>query len=101
MKRFVMRPSDSRSITRVVVDGDYEIELAQLHSVMQRIQRSLQSIPEAEQTYVSNALLNLAVCRMLREAGDQRTATVLIRLADVVLETNAPPPSHAAIDLTA
>lgn len=86
-------------MTRVVVDGDLDLEVAELHAVMQRIRNSLNRIPESQRMYVGNALLNLAICRMLRETGNQRTATVLIRLVDAVLEHEHPPPPEAPIDL--
>lgn len=91
--------SNSNCITRVVVDGDQHIEIAELQSVMQRIRQSLQHIPESQRVYVGNALLNLAVCRMLHDAGSERTATILIRLVDAVLEQEQPPSSEIAIDL--
>lgn len=86
-------------MTRVVVDGDLDLEVAELQSVMQRIRDSLHHIPESQRMYVGNALLNLAICRMLRETGKQRTATVLIRLVDAVLDHEQPPPPEAPIDL--
>lgn len=92
---------NANCFTRVVVDGDQDIEIAELQAVMQRIRQSLQHIPEAQRVYVGNALLNLAVCRMLHDTGSQRTATILIRLVDAVLEHEQPPPPEAAIDLFA
>jgi len=65
----------SGCITRVVVDGNHEVELAELQLVMQRIQSALRHIvPPAQHACLGNALLNLAVCRVLRETGAQRTA---------------------------
>lgn len=87
-------------MTRVVVDGDLDLEVAELQTVMQRIRASLNYIPESQRMYVGNALLNLAVCRMLHETGNQRTATVLIRLVDAVLEHEQPPPPEAPVDLS-
>jgi hypothetical protein len=52
------------------------------------------------QPYVGNALLNLAVSRMVREVGGQRAVTMLVRLADSAVE-RAPPLAEDAIDLTA
>lgn len=82
-------PQTSACITRVVMDGDYNIELAELQSVTQRIQQSLQHIPASQRAYLANALLNLAISRMVSERGAQRTSTVLIRLIDAVLEDEA------------
>lgn len=87
-------------ITRVVVDGDSNIEIAELQSVMLQIQQSLQQVPHSRRGYIGNALLNLAVSQMLRDIGAQRTSTVLIRLIDAVLESDTPPPPGAAVDLT-
>ncbi len=96
-----MRSNASSScITRVVVDGDQDIHVSELQRVMHRIRHSLRHIPEAQRTYIGNALLILAVCRMLSDEGAQRTATALIRLADAVLDD--PPPSlDAPLDLLA
>lgn len=76
----------SNCITRVIVDGDRDLELAELQSVMQRIQQSLPHLPASQCGYIGNALLNLAVCHMLRDTNDQHTATKLLRVADAVLE---------------
>jgi hypothetical protein len=48
-------------LTRVVTDDDHGVEVAQLQSVMQRIQNSLRDVPEAHREYIANALLDLAV----------------------------------------
>jgi len=94
--------ASSVCFTRLVVDGNPDIEPVDLRLVMQRIQSALRHIVRpAQQTYIGNTLLNLAVCHMLRETGAQRTATILIRLADSVVEHNEPPPFSAAINLTA
>lgn len=87
-------PQTSACITRVVMDGDCDIELAELQSVTQRIQQSLQHIPASQRVYIANALLNLAISRMVSESGAQRTSTVLIRLIDVVLEDEALQAAH-------
>lgn len=89
-------------LTRVVVDGDQDGEVAELQSVMERIESALRYVvPRSHQAYIGNALLNLAVSRMVREAGVQRTATMLIRLVDTVLEGSEPPSPQAPVDLTA
>jgi hypothetical protein len=92
----------SSCIARVVVDGHPAAELAEVQFVMQRIQSAMRDlVPSAQQSYIGNALLNLAVGHLLRETGAQRTATILIRLVDAVVENDEPPPPEAAIDLTA
>ena len=50
-----------RCLTRVMTDDDHGIEVAQLQSVMQRIQSALRDVPPAQREYIANALLNLAV----------------------------------------
>lgn len=48
-------------LTRVMTDDDCGVEIAQLQSVMQRIQGALRDVPLAQREYIANALLNLAV----------------------------------------
>ena len=88
-------PQTSACITRVVMDGGCDIELAELQSVTQRIQQSLQHIPASQRVYLANALFNLAISRMVSESGAQRTSTVLIRLIDAVLEDDALQAAHS------
>jgi hypothetical protein len=93
-----MYSHSARCLTRVMV-GDASVEVAQLQAVMQRIQQSLRSIPAEQREYVANALLNLAVSRMVNEEGGARTVSILLRLGDVVGGTDPVPPAHRAIDL--
>lgn len=88
-----------RCLTRIVIDDGSGVEVAQLQSVMQRIQYTLRDVPPAQREYIANALLNLAVARMVREAGSVQAASILLRLGDVVASGNQPPPQRA-IDLT-
>jgi hypothetical protein len=90
--------NSARCLTRVMVDDD-GVEIAQLQSVMQRIQRSLVGIPAEQREYVANALLNLAVSRMVKEEGSARTLSILMRLGDVVGSADPVPPPHRAVDL--
>jgi hypothetical protein len=78
---------------------DEGVEIAQLQAVMHRIQHSLRSIPDEQRDYVANALLNLAVSRMVHEEGSARTMSILLRLGDVVGGTDPAPPAHRAVDL--
>jgi hypothetical protein len=55
--------SNPRCLTRVVIDDDCGVEVAQLQSVMRRIQSMLHDVPQAQREYIANALLNLAVSR--------------------------------------
>ena len=48
-----------RCLTRVMIDDDCAVEVAQLQSVMQRIQCMLHDIPASQREYIANALLNL------------------------------------------
>ena len=88
----------ARCLTRVMVDDD-GVEIAQLQSVMQRIQRSLFGIPTEQREFVANALLNLAVSRMVKEEGSARTMSILMRLGDVVSSADPVPPPQRAVDL--
>jgi hypothetical protein len=58
-----------RRLTRVLADGGIALELAQIPRVMARIQGALGDIPDAQRAYVANALLNLAVTKMVSEEG--------------------------------
>lgn len=60
-----MRPAFAAGcLTRVVIDDERTIEVAQLQAAMQRIQSRLNGVPPAQREYIANALLNLAVERM-------------------------------------
>ncbi len=48
-------------LTRVMTDDDCAVEVAQLQSVLGRIQSALRDVPLAQREYIANALLNLAV----------------------------------------
>ena len=89
-----------RCLTRVMMDDDRGVEVAQLQSVMHRIQSSLRDVPQAQREYIANALLNLAVSRMVKEEGRSLTASILLRLGDVVASSDAPPAPERAVDLT-
>lgn len=57
-------PNAPRCLTRVMIDDDCALEVAELQSVMSRIQCLLHDVPQAQREYIANALLNLAVTRM-------------------------------------
>lgn len=96
-----MCDSDSQCcITRVVDGDDHDLQLAQLQAVMQRIQTALHDVPSAERTYLGNALLNLAVTRILCEEGSQRAASILLRLSDVMHAQPKPPEVAQVISLS-
>lgn len=79
-----------RCLTRVMTDDERGLEVAQLQSVMHRIQGALMNVPQAQREYIANALLNLAVSRMVREEGRSLTASLLMRLGDVVGSAEQP-----------
>jgi hypothetical protein len=85
-----------------MTDDDRGVEVAQLQSVMHRIQSSLCNVPMAQREYIANALLNLAVSRMLKEEGSALTASILLRLGDVVANSpssnSGPPAPERAVD---
>jgi hypothetical protein len=95
-----MRSSGSNCLTRVVVDDGFDLEVGQLQSVMQRIQQSLRDIPASQREYIANALLNVAVTRMVKEEGSALTASILARLGDVVATGNDAPDPQRAVDLS-
>lgn len=65
VSRLVMRPTFAAGcLTRIVIDNERTIEVAQLQAAMQRIQSRLNNVPPAQRDYIANALLNLAVERM-------------------------------------
>jgi hypothetical protein len=76
--------SSSSCLTRVCIDNDVSAEVAQVHDLMLHIQRSLTEVPHPQRVYVGNALLNLAVDRLLREESNARAAAILHRLSDVI-----------------
>ena len=92
--------SSSRCLTRIVAGDDMSLEVAQIQTVMTRIQTALRGIPDAQRDYVANALLNLAVARLVKEEGGTRTASLLIRLGDVIATQSDAPPAQRAIDLS-
>lgn len=95
-----MADDNAQCITRIIDGNQHDLQLAQLQIVMQRIQAALRNVPSAERIYLGNALLNLAVNRILCDEGSQRTASILMRLSDVVQTSAEPPPAQRAIELT-
>jgi len=74
-------------------------DVARLAAAMRRVDRLLESLEPDHEPLLANALLNLAVCRMLDSDGAQRTASVLTRLIEAVL-TGPVPAAHCAVDLS-
>jgi hypothetical protein len=96
-----MNPSRSSShcLTRWVSDDQVQLEVAQLQTIMLQIQGALHEIPMRQRSYIANALLNLAVARMIKEEGGARTSTLLMRFSNVVADGPQAEPS-APIDLS-
>lgn len=53
-------------LTRVVIDHDAGVEIAQLQILTQRIQEMLPHVSRTERDYIATALLNLAVSALVR-----------------------------------
>ena len=78
-------------------------EIAELQAVMRmiedRLEEALAEIPPRHRPLVPNALLNLAVMRILAADSPARTATILQRLADWV-SAGERPDGDEALPLT-
>ena len=70
-----MEPGSSQCLTRVVIDGAH-VDVAQLGDIHARIEAALRRIPPQERTHLANALLDLAVARIVTRlalsASEQR-----------------------------
>ncbi len=86
-------------LTRVVAD-DATLEVAQIQAVMGTIESALRDIPRAHRAYIANALLNVAVSRLVDEEGAIGAAGILMRLGDVLASDDPMPPSWRAVDLS-
>lgn len=63
-----MQSSFPDSLTRFVIDGDRELELARVQGIMNRILAALPpSVPDAQRDYLGTALLSLAVTLLCRK----------------------------------
>ncbi len=74
-------------------------EVTQIHRAMQAVQKALRPLEACHEPHLANALLNLAVTRMIEETSAKCTAQVLNRLAEMIRTYPAPPP-ELAIDLS-
>lgn len=86
-------------LTRIVAD-DATLEIAQIQTVMNRIELALREFPQAPRAYIANALLNLAVSKLIDEEAGVRAGGILMRLGDVVASDDPAPPPWRAIDLS-
>ncbi|MEJ0035869.1 MAG: hypothetical protein WDO68_07280 [Gammaproteobacteria bacterium] len=80
-------------------DSSLNIEITRLQRTLRATEDRLSELPPQCDEALPNALLILAVQRMLKRDGVSVTATVLCRLADAVRH-GPPPPASRAIDLT-
>ena len=76
-----------------------ETEIAGLQRALRATESQLQRVDEQHEPLLANALLILAVQRMIARDGVTSTASVLCRLAGAVTAGPAPPPERA-IDLS-
>lgn len=90
----------SNCLTRVM-DDQCAMHVTCVQDVMQKIQNSLHHIPPTHRHYIANALLNMAVTRMLQEEGNTQTSAILMRLGDYVATSRNAPAPERAVDLTA
>lgn len=68
--------------------------IAELQAVMalleDRLEDDIEEVPPRRRPLVANALLNLAVARLLAEEGPARAATILARLASLIAAGRQP-----------
>lgn len=55
-------------ITRVVLDGERDLQLVELQTAVQRIQSALQPLPAMQRACLGDALLNFAITHCLGES---------------------------------
>jgi hypothetical protein len=60
----------SLCLTRVVTDDDAGVEVAQVATIIERIQQALGSLPPTERDYVAKALLAYATGMVQRAVED-------------------------------
>lgn len=70
-------------------EADSEL-VAEIQSVMTTVEEALDCLLPPQREHVANALLNLAVGRLRRQEGDQRTAVILRQLALLVAQGARP-----------
>ena len=76
----------------------WAVELA-METLERRIEPVVSEAPLSAQTRFNNALLNLAVNRIVAVEGGKFTAGILLRLADAIAKGTKPTPT-APVDLT-
>ena len=77
-----------------------ELEISRIQRTLRATEAQLRKLESDHEPVLANALLILAVQRMIAVDGIVATSTVLCRLADAVRTGPAPPPERA-IDLSA
>jgi hypothetical protein len=81
------------------MSSSLDIEVTRLQRTLRATEASLAKLDPHHEQSLPNALLILAVQRMLARDGVSLTASVLCRLADAVRNGPAPPASRP-VDLT-
>ena len=87
-----MRTQMDAELTHTMFVSSADTELSELRMLTARIRDSLAFVPPEQRRLIGDALLNLAVCFHLNDAGAQRTAGILIRLIDAVIECDTDSP---------
>jgi hypothetical protein len=95
-----MCSDDQACLTRIVGD-ECDVQVTRIQNVMQRIEHALVNIPPTHRHYVANALLNMAVSKMMAQDGSAETSAILMRLGDYVSSGRSPPSPEHAMDLSA
>jgi hypothetical protein len=88
------RPHGSRAAPERLPDGfgDLLILMSQMEALVDRLAASLSP---ARRRMVPNAVLNLAVNRLVRAEGNRRAATILYRLSELVANGSEPQGQNA------
>lgn len=76
-------------------DSSIELEVRRLQRTLLAAEGQLHELEADHEPLLANALLILAVQRMIKRDGALRTASILCRLADTVRAGPAPAPEHA------
>jgi hypothetical protein len=82
-----------------MITASIDAEISRLQRTLRATEQNLSELDPHHEPLLANALLILAVQRMIERDGISETATVLCRLADAVRVGPAPPPSRA-VDLS-
>ena len=81
------------------IDPDAPYTRVAMHALARFVPSSLDDAPEAVRARFNNALLNVAVHRLIEVEGQTAAATILWRIGDVLQDGYLPTPDHP-IELT-